>query len=141
LREIFHRYKKYSPILLDGGSSASQRSRDVDRFQNDPEVRICVANPAAAGAGITLHSASDAAYVSFSNQAAHFLQSIDRIHRRGQTALSTDYHIIICKGTIEEGEVQRLRDKEVRQHELLGDNVKWPNSLDEALVELTQGHD
>lgn len=140
LNDVYRRYSKYSPILLDGSSSAKERASDVQRFQTDPSVRICVANPAAAGAGVTLHSASDAAYLSFSNQAAHFLQSIDRIHRRGQTASSTDYHLIVCRDTIEETEVQRLRAKEVRQNELLGDNVKWPNSLDEALSELTKPH-
>lgn len=138
LQSVFDRYKRYSPVLLDGGSTASQRADSVRRFQTDPEVRICVANPAAAGAGVTLHAASDAAYISFSNQAAHFLQSIDRIHRRGQAAPSVDYHLIVCRDTIEESEVQRLRAKELRQHELLGDQVKWPSSLDEALSELTR---
>ncbi len=137
LHSIMKRYEKYSPVLLDGSSSAKERSESVHRFQSDPEIRICVANPAAAGAGITLHSASDAAYVSFSNQAAHFLQSLDRIHRRGQQAEKVHYHLLICHGTIEEKEVQRLRNKEMRQHELLGDEAKWPNSLDDALAELT----
>ena len=138
LQHLFDRYKKYSPVLLDGSSNSKERAESVRCFQDDPEVRICVANPAAAGAGVTLHSASDAAYVSFSNQAAHFLQSIDRIHRRGQKADDVNYHLIICRGTIEESEVQRLRDKEARQQELLGDRVKWPSSLDDALSELTQ---
>lgn len=137
LQSIFDRYQRYSPVLLDGSSTAKERAKAVHLFQNDPQVSICVANPAAAGAGITLHSASDAAYVSFSNQAAHFLQSLDRIHRRGQLAENVNYHLLVCRGTIEETEVQRLREKEVRQHVLLGDEVKWPNSLDEALAELT----
>ena len=141
LRNLFERYKGYSPVLLDGSANAKQRSTSVYSFQNDPGTRICIANPAAAGAGITLHSASDAAYISFSNQAAHFLQSIDRIHRRGQESESVNYHLIVCRDTIEETEVQRLRSKEVRQQELLGDQVKWPSSLDEALSELTQTHE
>jgi Superfamily II DNA/RNA helicases, SNF2 family len=136
LQNLFERYKKFSPVILDGSSSAKKRSEAVNSFQSDSKIRMCIANPAAAGAGITLHSASDAAYVSFSNQAAHFLQSIDRIHRRGQKADSVNYHIIICRGTIEEAEVQRLRDKEARQQELLKDQVKWPSSLDEALSDL-----
>lgn len=140
LRDIFKRYSSYSPVLLDGSSTATQRAQAVKRFQTDPDVRLCIANPAAAGAGVTLHAASDAAYISFSNQAAHFLQSIDRIHRRGQKAESTDYHIFVCRDTIEETEVQRLRTKEVRQQELLGDQTKWPNSLDEALAELQRHH-
>lgn len=137
LRSIMERYERYSPVLIDGTSSATERAESVHCFQNNPEVRVCVANPAAAGAGITLHAASEAVYISFSNQAAHFLQSLDRIHRRGQVAENVIYHLVVCRGTIEEGEVQRLRQKEVRQHELLGDEIKWPNSLDEALAELT----
>lgn len=137
LQSLIVRYQKYSPVLLDGSSSAKERAEAVHLFQNDPSVQICIANPAAAGAGVTLHAASDAAYVSFSNQAAHFLQSLDRIHRRGQKAENVNYHLLVCRGTIEESEVQRLREKEVRQHELLGDETKWPNSLDEALAELT----
>lgn len=137
LQSIMERYNKYSPVLLDGSTSAKERANSIHRFQTDPNVRICVANPAAAGAGVTLHSASDAVYVSFSNQAAHFLQSIDRIHRRGQVADNVNYYLLVCRDTIEETEVQRLRQKEVLQHELLGDDTKWPNSLDEALAELT----
>jgi len=137
LSSLMRRYARYSPVLLDGSTTAKERAEAVKRFQNDPSVRICIANPAAAGAGVTLHAASDAAYISYSNQAAHFLQSIDRIHRRGQIAPMTDYHLFVCRGTIEEGEVQRLREKEVRQNRLLGDKVKWPNSLDDALAELT----
>lgn len=138
LRSLMERYQRLTPVLLDGSVAAKQRAESVRRFQNDPDVRICIANPAAAGAGVTLHSASDAAYISFSNQAAHFLQSIDRIHRRGQKASSANYYFFICKDTIEENEMRRLREKELRQHELLGDNVKWPNSLDDALSELSR---
>lgn len=140
VKSLMKRYEKYNPVLLDGSTTALQRAESIKKFQKDPIVRICVANPAAAGAGVTLHAASDAAYISFSNQAAHFLQSLDRIHRRGQESSITQYHLFVCKGTIEEAEVQRLREKEIRQSKLLGDSVKWPNSLDEALAELAKTH-
>lgn len=141
LDSIMKRYAKHNPVLLDGSSSARERGESVKRFQTEDSVRVCVANPAAAGAGVTLHAASDAAYISHSNQAAHFLQSLDRIHRRGQASPTTDYHLFVCKGTLEEGEVQRLREKEVRQNRLLGDRVKWPNSLDDALAELSTSYE
>jgi SNF2 family DNA or RNA helicase len=59
-------------------------------------------------------------YESLSNQAAHFLQSLDRIHRRGQSR-EVRYITLLAEGTIEEGEYQRLLDKADRQAELLGD--------------------
>lgn len=83
-------------------------------------MKIFVGNPAAAGAGITLHSARYAVFESLSSQAAHFLQSLDRIHRRGQER-EVEYITLIANGSIEEGEYDRLRRKAQMQADLLGD--------------------
>lgn len=136
LDEIMARYSRYHPVKVDGSVPSAARRDAVRSFQEDPSTMLFVGNPAAAGAGITLHAAYDAVYISYSNQAAHYLQSLDRIHRRGQVADEVNYYLLICKDTIEETEVVRLRGKEVRQHDLLGDHITWPTSLDDALGEL-----
>jgi len=137
LDEIMARYSRYCPVRIDGSVSSSAARRDAVRsFQEDSSTMLFVGNPSAAGAGITLHASYDAVYISYSNQAAHYLQSLDRIHRRGQVADEVNYYLLICKNTIEETEVVRLRGKEVRQHDLLGDHITWPTSLDDALQEL-----
>lgn len=136
LDEIMARYARYRPVRVDGSVPSVARRDAVRSFQEDPSTMLFVGNPAAAGAGITLHAAYDAIYISYSNQAAHYLQSLDRIHRRGQVADEVNYYLLICKDTIEETEVVRLRGKEVRQHDLLGDHITWPTSLDDALGEL-----
>lgn len=136
LDEIMAKYARCSPVRVDGSVSSAARKVAVRSFQEDPATMLFVGNPAAAGAGITLHAAYDAVYISYSNQAAHYLQSLDRIHRRGQVADEVHYYLLICKDTIEETEVLRLRGKEVRQHDLLGDHITWPTSLDDALEEL-----
>lgn len=138
--EVLDRYRKYKPVRVDGSVSGEERTRAVSSFQTDPDVLLFVGNPAAAGAGITLHSSHDAIYISYSNQAAHYLQSLDRIHRRGQVSAAVNYYLLVCEGTIEETEVVRLRRKEIRQHALLGDVIAWPTSLDEALGELNTGN-
>lgn len=138
--EIVLRYSKYQPVRVDGSVSSEDRKQAVARFQTDPDVLLFVGNPAAAGAGITLHASHDAIYISYSNQAAHYLQSLDRIHRRGQVSGEVNYYLFVCEGTIEESEVKRLRGKEIRQHDLLGDIVEWPTSLDDALSELSNSH-
>lgn len=136
LDEIGSRYAQYNPVRVDGSIPTALRKDAVRLFQEDPKTMLFIGNPAAAGAGITLHSSYDAVYVSYSNQAAHYLQSLDRIHRRGQVSDEVNYYLLICKDTIEETEVVRLRGKEIRQHDLLGDHIKWPTSLDDALKEL-----
>ncbi|HEX9980777.1 MAG TPA: DEAD/DEAH box helicase [Flavobacterium sp.] len=137
LDQLETRYKNYNPVRVDGSISSAQRKLAVQSFQENPETMLFLGNPSAAGAGITLHAAYDAVYVSYSNQAAHYLQSLDRIHRRGQVSADVNYYLIVCSNTIEETEVTRLRDKEVRQHHLLGDHIPWPTSLDDALLELS----
>lgn len=136
LVEIMARYQRYNPVKVDGSVSPAARRDAVLSFQENPSTMLFVGNPAAAGAGITLHAAYDAVYISYSNQAAHYLQSLDRIHRRGQVADDVNYYLLICTNTIEETEVLRLRGKEVQQHSLLGDHIAWPTSLDDALKEL-----
>ncbi len=140
LEDIYSRYTQYNPVRVDGSVSTELRKEAVELFQENPDTMLFIGNPAAAGAGITLHSSYDAVYFSYSNQAAHYLQSLDRIHRRGQVSDEVNYYLLVCKNTVEETEVVRLRDKEVRQHDLLGDHIKWPTSIDDALSEL-KSHD
>jgi len=135
--ELYSRYAKHNPVRVDGSVAASVRKAAVKAFQEDPQTMIFIGNPAAAGAGITLHASYDAIYLSYSNQAAHYLQSLDRIHRRGQVSDHVNYYLIACENTIEETEIVRLRGKEISQHNLLGDHIPWPTSLDEALDELS----
>lgn len=134
--DLMTRYSSYGAVRIDGSVGMEERREAVRLFQEDPARMVFVGNPAAAGAGVTLHASYDAVYVSYSNQAAHYLQSLDRIHRRGQNSREVNYYLLVCKGTIEETEVVRLRGKELQQHSLLGDYIPWPSSLDVAMKEL-----
>jgi SNF2 family DNA or RNA helicase len=136
IEDLYERYSRYNPVRIDGTKDANSRERAVQSFQEDPGTMLFIGNPAAAGSGITLHASFDAIYVSYSNQAAHYLQSLDRIHRRGQLSSKVNYYLLMCENTIEETEIVRLRKKELQQHSLLGDHIKWPTSLDDALREL-----
>ena len=136
IQQIAQRYLHLRPVVIDGSIDAAERARAVHAFQVKDEVKLFVGNPAAAGAGITLHSACNAIYFSLPLQAAHYLQSLDRIHRRGQTAEVVNYHFLVCERTIEVSALARLRQKELTQHDLFGEYVEYPSTLDEALSEL-----
>jgi SNF2 family DNA or RNA helicase len=98
------------------------RREAVRRFQEDDDTMLFVGNPAAAGAGLTLHRARYAVYESMSNQASHYLQSLDRIHRRGQVR-AVEYLVLLCDRTVELAEYDRLIEKERAAQNLLGDEV------------------
>jgi SNF2 family DNA or RNA helicase len=134
LNALCERYACYNPVRIDGSVSAvSDRREAVRRFQEDDTTMLFVGNPAAAGAGLTLHRARYAIYESMSNQAAHYLQSLDRIHRRGQRR-PVEYLILLCDETIETAEYDRLIEKETRAQKLLHDEVA-PALSREAFLE------
>lgn len=127
----------YSPVRVDGTISSQEERQDaIRRFQEDPAVRVFVGNPAAAGAGITLTSASDSIYVSFPSQAAYYMQSLDRTHRIGQLASTVTYHFLIGKETLEKRELERLASKQATQGDLFKDKTEPGVSLEAALAEL-----
>lgn len=123
LDRLAQRYAHHGLVRIDGSvADLATRREAVRSFQEDAGTRIFLGNPAAAGAGLTLHAARFAIYESLSNQAAHFLQSLDRIHRRGQQR-EVEYITLLCTGTIEEPEYASLLQKADRQADLLGDQA------------------
>lgn len=130
------RYAHFGLARIDGSvTSIEERIEAIHRFQNESEVRIFLGNAAAAGAGITLTAASHAVYESFSNQAAHYMQSVDRIHRRGQEE-DVHIHVLLAQDTIEESEFDRILDKERAGRDLLGDVYEEPLSRERFLASL-----
>jgi SNF2 family DNA or RNA helicase len=136
LDALFDRYARFNPVRIDGSvASTADRREAVRRFQEDERTMLFIGNPAAAGAGLTLHRARYAIYESFSNQAAHYLQSLDRIHRRGQER-PVEYLILLCDETLEMAEYERLLAKEAAAQELLKDDVIPPLTRETFLTDL-----
>lgn len=68
----------------DDESGEQTREQRIALFKEDPERRVLVANAAACAESISLHRVcQDALYMERSFNAAHFIQSLDRIHRQG----------------------------------------------------------
>jgi len=133
---IVDRFAPYGVAMIDGSVADVELRREaVRRFQQDEQTMIFVGNPAAAGAGLNLHRARIAIYESFSNQAAHYMQSLDRIHRRGQER-NVEYLALICRGTIEGAEYRRLLAKADAQADVLGDQVEERPTRQSMLAEL-----
>lgn len=134
--ELKERYARYGVVVIDGSVSDDERAEAIKSFQESDNVRIFLGNPAAAGAGITLHAAADAFYITYPGQAAHFLQSLDRIHRIGQNAPEVRYHFLVCERTVEVNQIRLLKEKALMQHRIFAEGEEWPASLEEALSEL-----
>jgi SNF2 family DNA or RNA helicase len=141
LEAILDRFAHYHPIRYDGHvTGVPEREAAIRRFQRDSDAMLFVANPAAAGAGLTLHRSRVAVYESLTDQAAHFLQSLDRIHRRGQTR-DVEYIVLLCQDSIELEGLDRLVGKERAGRELLGDVYEQPPTREAILSELLAAQD
>jgi hypothetical protein len=117
-----------SPLPLYGAIPASKtedaeinRENIIEKFLHDPSAPVLIANPAACAESISLHTAChDAIYLDRSFNAAHFLQSKDRIHRVGlKPTDEINYFLLIASNTIDEVVDTRLDDKQRRMLHLL----------------------
>jgi SWI/SNF-related matrix-associated actin-dependent regulator 1 of chromatin subfamily A len=95
------RFPQFGPVCLNGEMDSKARSIAVSKFKNDPNVRLLVANPAAAREGLTLTQAHTAIYIDRTFNLVDFLQSQDRIHRLSQTK-PCEIILLMAEGTIDE---------------------------------------
>jgi SWI/SNF-related matrix-associated actin-dependent regulator 1 of chromatin subfamily A len=119
IRELKERYADLGAEMFSGEVPANERAKIVKRFQEDDSTKILIAVPAAGGVGITLTRAQTAVYLDKTWNAEHWMQSVDRIHRIGQTGTVTVISLLASK--IDEVIHWNLRKKERAQAEILGD--------------------
>jgi hypothetical protein len=100
---------------VDAGDDDDDGTREglIKLFHDDLNMRVMVANPAAASEGVSLHTVCHhALYLDRTFNAAHFLQSMDRIHRLGLPPdQDTTIEIVECAKSVDETVDMRLGAK------------------------------
>lgn len=98
------------------------REKIISEFHKpDSAFKVIIANPFAVSESISLHKAChNAIYIERSFNAAHFIQSKDRIHRYGlKPGTETNYYYIISEGSVDEVIHNRLIEKETRLRDII----------------------
>lgn len=129
IRYLEDRLSDLGAVTLFGGTPAGDesdlatREGRINRFRNSDDCRVMIANPAACGEGISLHTVChDAIYVDRNFNAAHFMQSVDRIHRLGLPQdQETNVYVVTADGTIDAVVRDRLALKIERMSRVLED--------------------
>jgi SNF2 family DNA or RNA helicase len=103
----------YGCIETGDENEINTREWRIRRFHEDPTCKVLVANPAACGEGISLHKiCHHAIYLDRTFNAAHYLQSVDRIHRLGLPSdVTTNVEILYADDTIDGTVGTRLKNK------------------------------
>ncbi len=112
-----------SALLYYGDVSSADRGVAKDRFQNDSEIKILIANQACAGLGLTLTAASTVIYFSNDFSFANRKQSEDRCHRIGQKKNVT-YIDLVSPNTVDEKILKALRSKKDMADLITGDDIE-----------------
>lgn len=120
-------------VKVDGSVTGEQRQKAVDRFQNDPNVRLFVGNIKAAGVGLTLTAASTVAFLELPWTPGDLTQAEDRCHRIGQKD-SVNIYYLLATGTIEERIARMLDEKRKILDSVLDGKETAEESLLETLI-------
>lgn len=109
-------------VVYDGRVSQSDRETRRRAFKRG-DVQFFVANPAAAGEGLSLTEARTAIYYNSTYKLSDRLQSEGRLRRPGQEHPVT-YIDIVAQGTIDTAILRALRSKVNLAAQITGDNLK-----------------
>lgn len=115
----------YGEVPVDNDekdSSFETRESIIREFhQDDSEFKVIIANPFAVSESISLHKVChNAIYLERTFNAAHFIQSKDRIHRYGLKQNDIiNYYYILSDNSIDETIHERLDFKVSRMNEII----------------------
>lgn len=134
LMEIWSRYKKIA-VPLYGQMSKIQRQESVDRFQNDPKVKIFVSNLIAGGVGITLTEAEVVIFNDISFVPALMSQAEDRAFRIGQKKNVSCFYPIF-ENSLERIIYNIVERKKKIINTVMGDDINEEDIMSEILEQL-----
>jgi SWI/SNF-related matrix-associated actin-dependent regulator 1 of chromatin subfamily A len=111
LETLVRRVYPQGVVSIYGLTKPKDRQRNVDAFQNDPNIRLCVLNLKAGGVGITLTAASVLAHTELWWNPSAINQGTDRIHRLTQTE-DCEVYFLVVPDSVEEKLCKMIQSKQ-----------------------------
>ncbi len=137
----------WNPVAIHGAIPMGTNEYEINtrrhalwQFKNNPECKIFLANPSTAGEGISLHKiCSKAFYLDRSYNAAHYLQSRDRIHRIGiADDAEIEISLYLLKKSIDLDVDAALDRKTKNMAKFLNDNSLTTNNISFDIDEMSE---
>lgn len=115
--------KRLKYEYLDGSISHAARGFRIASFQDDPTVRVFLANQRSGGIGIDLFAADYCIFFSNDYSPEIRLQAEDRLHRIGQSNHVT-YIDLISKSSIDSTILRMLSKKQDLSGQIMSDRIR-----------------
>lgn len=150
LKRAFH---QFSPAVVFGDVAKDpnenryfNRIDEVSRFKNNEECRVLIANPASLAESVSLHKnqrgevvCSNAIYLDRTFNGAHYMQSLDRIHRIGLAEKQkVRYFLLHSADTVDLDVDESLTTKVDTMQSFLDDDIRQ-FSLETSYDDITDG--
>lgn len=110
LDPLVERYKQYEPAVINGNVASDKRFKEKDRFQTDPNCKICIGTIGSMGTGLTFTAANYVIFLDIPWTDGDRRQATDRVHRIGATG-TVNIISLCCRGTIDEKVEQIVNSK------------------------------
>lgn len=137
LKEIAEKLMQHFPdaVSIRGSDNSEARQHSVDRFQNDPSVKVIVCSIKAAGVGITLTASSRVLFIEFPWTYADCQQCEDRAHRYGQRE-SVQVTYLLGNDTIDRYCYDVIQTKKSISNAITGDQDTVEENIIDQIVTL-----
>lgn len=106
-------------VVITGATPAHRRQELIDKFQNDPGIKVFIGSILASGVGMTLTAAPVAVFLEMDWSPGKNVQAEDRIHRIGQQSSVLIQYLVFPK-TLDTYIAHINCDKQVIIDEILG---------------------
>jgi SWI/SNF-related matrix-associated actin-dependent regulator of chromatin subfamily A-like protein 1 len=126
-------------VSITGETPSAQRQGLVDRFQNDDDVRVLVANIIAGGIGLNLTAARQVVFNDLDWVPANHWQAEDRAYRIGQTA-TVNVTYLVGIGTIDSFVASVLETKASLIDAIVEGDMVVPSDVLSQLEALVSAH-
>jgi SWI/SNF-related matrix-associated actin-dependent regulator 1 of chromatin subfamily A len=131
---LHEKYKKNS-VILDGRMTKEKKQDSIDKFQNDPKIKVFILNIIAGGVGHNLTAAEVVIMNDLSFVPGHHSQAEDRAFREGQKKNVMVYYPIF-ENTIEQIVFNILQSKKNVIDQVMGDGEYSENFGKEFIKKL-----
>ena len=124
-----------SAVVVTGKTPASIRQPLVDRFQNDADVRVFIANIIAGGTGLNLTAATQVVFNDLDWVPTNHWQAEDRAYRIGQTR-TVNVTYFVARDTIDDFVQAVLETKAALVNAIVEGDALAPGTSGDVLDEL-----
>lgn len=122
-------------VCHNGEMSDKEKQRSIDRFQNEPGVRVFIGNIISAGSAITLTASDTTIFHDMDFSPSNHQQAEDRNYRISQDKTVNVYYPVF-EGTIEEKIYEILQKKKEIISKIMGEEVNHINIVEDFVSTL-----